>query len=58
MSFKSRCLRSTPSTEITPSEISAIRNSVRKRLDFPDPVLPTMPSFSPGTVSNVTPFKA
>ena len=50
MSLRSRCRRSMPSTVMAPSCISIIRKSVRKRLDFPEPVLPTMPSLSPGTV--------
>merc|ERR1711871_1280315 len=36
---------------------STIRNKADMRLDFPAPVLPTMPSLSPGLISTFSDFK-
>lgn len=58
ISLRSRYLMQFPSTLISPWCISTIRNRARNRLDFPDPVLPTMPTFSLGWVQNVTPHRA
>lgn len=58
ISLRSRYLMQFPSTLISPWCISTIRNRARNRLDLPDPVLPTMPTFSLGWVQNVTPHRA
>mmetsp|Transcript_19660 Transcript_19660/g.40463 ORF Transcript_19660/g.40463 Transcript_19660/m.40463 type:complete len:330 (+) Transcript_19660:480-1469(+) len=48
---------SIPSISIVPSDsISTIRNRVRSRLLFPDPVRPTTPKVLPGGTERVTPF--
>ena len=57
-SSKSNSLMLTLSMWISPLSISVKRNKHWNKLDFPDPVLPTNPNFSPPLVWNDTPFKA
>lgn len=58
ISLRSRYLMLLPSTLMSPWWISVILNRAWNRLDLPDPVLPTMPTFSVGLVQKVTPFRA
>ena len=58
ISLRSRYLMLLPSTLMSPWWISMILNRAWNRLDLPDPVLPTMPTFSVGLVQKVTPFRA
>lgn len=48
----------TPSMNTAPSKKETIRQRIWMILDFPDPVLPTIPIFSPGLVSKLTFFRA
>ena len=41
-----------------PLNTSTILNNAKNRLDFPEPVLPTMPIFSDGSTSNETLLRA
>lgn len=46
---------SAPSILILPPHPSIIRQSARQRVDFPAPVLPTTPIFSPGLICKLSP---
>ena len=54
----SRWRRPIPSISSWPPSMSTNRKSTENRLDFPDPVLPTMPTFSAGCVSKETLLRA
>jgi hypothetical protein len=49
---------STPSMNILPSKDSSILNKVRVIVDFPAPVLPTIPILLYGSIFNDTFFNA
>lgn len=42
---------------MAPSTASINLNKLNVKLDFPAPVLPTIPTFSLGLITNETPFK-
>ena len=48
---------SMPSIKIDPSADSRIRNNANVSEDFPAPVRPTIPIFSPEEILNVTPLR-
>ena len=50
-------LTSTPSMRTTPLSGSTMRNSAVNRLDFPEPVRPQMPSFSPPSATKDRSFR-
>lgn len=58
ISLRSICCKFVLSIDILPLCISTILNKTKNRLDFPEPVLPTIPIFSPGRVWKDTSFKA
>ena len=45
-----------PSIIISPLADSKTLKIARRIVDFPDPVLPTIPTFSPGLILNLRPF--
>lgn len=53
-SASSSWLVSTPSSSTRPALGSSSRKSTENREDLPEPVRPTMPSFSPGSTRKVT----
>lgn len=57
-SASSSWLVSTPSRSTRPALGSSSRKSTRNTEDLPEPVRPTMPSFSPGSTRKVTPSRA
>ena len=55
--YRSSFAISTPSISIYPSKSSTILLRLMQTVDLPAPVLPTTPTFEPGSTTNVSFFK-